>query len=135
MMGEAGHDTFLSAMGSRGGNKVFLGSFVHSKSREKLEYLDDTGVFVDGKGVIVALERDCDRRKAEDEVIPKLGWEKNHVEIVNAKKGLFFFPGFIGMSTPASSNDHSTESSQGLRHPRPRLAVPERRHLRKIHPP
>lgn len=97
-MGEASHDTLLNGMGSRGGNKVLLGSFVHSTSREALEYLHDTGVFVDGDGVIVAIEPDCDRSKAEDEIVPRLGWDKTQVEVVSSKKGQFFFPGFIGAS-------------------------------------
>ena len=71
---------------------------MHSRSRENLEYLHETGVFVNGEGVIVAIESDCDRSRAEDEIVPRLGWDKTQVEVVNSKKGQFFFPGFIGMS-------------------------------------
>ncbi len=36
-------------------NQVFLGTFVHSKTLEQLEYLHDTAVFVDKTGKMVAV--------------------------------------------------------------------------------
>ena len=76
---------------------LFLGSFIHSKSLDVLEYLHDTAVFVDEKGVIVAIERDCDLKKAEETIYPKLGWTRSDVTVRTAKPGQFFFPGFIGI--------------------------------------
>ncbi|KAH6855811.1 hypothetical protein B0I37DRAFT_63357 [Chaetomium sp. MPI-CAGE-AT-0009] len=76
-------------------NKLFLGLFIHSKALNELEYLHDTAVCVDADGTIVAVERDCDELKAKDTVLPRLGWAETDVEIVKAREGQFFFPGFI----------------------------------------
>lgn len=86
-------------MGSEGcSNKLFLGTFVHSKSREELDYLHSTAVFVDSTGIIAAVEQDCDLTRAREHVFPRLGWAGEEVEIVTGKPGQFFFPGFIGMA-------------------------------------
>lgn len=76
---------------------LFLGSFVHSKSLDVLEYLHDAAVLVDEKGVIVAVEKVCDLKKAEETIYPKLGWSSSDITVRTAKPGQFFFPGFIGM--------------------------------------
>ena len=78
-------------------NSLFLGSFIHSKSLDKLEYLHNTAVFVDNKGAIVLIEPECDQKKAEETLIPQLGWIVGEVNITTAKEGQFFFPGFIGL--------------------------------------
>jgi len=78
---------------------LFLGSFIHSKSLDVLEYLHDTAIFVDENGVIVAMEKACDLKKAEETIYPKLGWSSSDVAVKTAKPGQFFFPGFIGMSS------------------------------------
>lgn len=75
-----------------------MGSFIHSKNLDELEYLHDTAVCVDEKGVIVAIEKDCNEKKAEENLFPKLGWSKQDVIIKIAKEHQFFFPGFIGSS-------------------------------------
>lgn len=81
---------------------LFLGSFIHSKSLEELEFSHDTAICVDEKGVIVAIESGFDQNKAEEVLFPKLGWTKGEVAVKVAKPGQFFFPGFIGPSTPCS---------------------------------
>ncbi|TVY40427.1 putative guanine deaminase, partial [Lachnellula occidentalis] len=81
---------------------VFLGSFIHSKRLDELEYLHDTAVFVDEKGVIVAIEKDCDLKNAEETICPKLGWSRSDVTIRTAEPGQFFFPGFIDTHIHAS---------------------------------
>jgi len=78
------------------GKLLFLGSFIHSKSLDELEYLHDAAVCVDGNGVIVAIEKGCDLKKAEETLFPKLGWSAGDVTVKIAKPGQFFFPGFIG---------------------------------------
>ncbi|KAJ4294901.1 hypothetical protein N0V88_005140 [Collariella sp. IMI 366227] len=83
-------------------NKLFLGSFVHSKTLDELDYLHDTAVCVDRTGTIVAVERDCDEPKARDAVFPRLGWGEDDVEVVRAREGQFFFPGFIDTHLHAS---------------------------------
>ncbi|ROT40736.1 guanine deaminase [Sodiomyces alkalinus F11] len=88
--------------GSLNANKLFLGNFVHSKTREELEYLHSAGVFVDTTGVIVAIEPECDLAKAREHVFPRLGWESEHVQVVACKPGQFFFPGFIDTHIHAS---------------------------------
>ena len=77
-------------------NKLFLGLFVHSKVLKELEYLHNTAVCVDKEGKIVAVEKDCDEQKAKATVLPRLGWAEAEVEVVEAREGQFFFPGFIG---------------------------------------
>lgn len=77
-------------------NQLFLGTFVHSKTREALEYLHDAAVCVDTSGTIVAVETGYDLARAEAELLPRLGWEMGHVEVNVARDGQFFFPGFIG---------------------------------------
>jgi guanine deaminase len=76
--------------------KLFLGSFVHSKALDELEYLHNTAVCVDESGTIVAVEEECDEAKAKETVLPRLGWGEADVEVVKAKDSQFFFPGFIG---------------------------------------
>jgi guanine deaminase len=73
-----------------------LGTFIHSKNLDKLEYLHNTAVCVDEKGVIVAIEPECNQAKAEGILFPKLGWSREDVSVKVAKPGQFFFPGFIG---------------------------------------
>jgi guanine deaminase len=75
---------------------LYLGSFIHSKSLDELEYLHDTAVCVDENGVIVAIEKDYDLKKAEETLFPKLHWAIGDVTVKTAKPGQFFFPGFIG---------------------------------------
>jgi guanine deaminase len=77
-------------------HSLFLGSFIHSKSLDELEYLHDTAICVDEHGVIVAVEPGLDLAKAEEVLFSKLGWEKENVTVKVAKAGQFFFPGFIG---------------------------------------
>ncbi|KAL2873154.1 hypothetical protein SGCOL_011713 [Colletotrichum sp. CLE4] len=62
-------------------NKLFLGSFIHSKTKERLEYLHDAAVCVDAAGTIVAVEAECDLKRAEAEVLPRLGWSVGDVEV------------------------------------------------------
>ena len=77
-------------------NQLFLGSFIHSKSLEELEFLHDAAICVDSNGKIVAVEQQCDQRKAEEAVYPKLGWTANEVKVNTCQDGQFYFPGFIG---------------------------------------
>jgi hypothetical protein len=79
------------------GKSLFLGNFVHSKSLDELEFLHETAVCVDDKGVIVAIEKVGDQKKAEETLFPKLGWIVGEVSVRIAKPGQFFFPGFIGL--------------------------------------
>jgi len=82
---------------------LFLGTFIHSKSLDELSYLHKTAVCVDEKGVIVALETNCDQAKAEETLYPQLGWSRGDVTVRTAKHGQFFFPGFIGLCCPLLS--------------------------------
>jgi guanine deaminase len=82
------------------GKSLFLGSFIHSKSLDELEYLHDSAVCVDEHGTIVAVEKGCGLNDAEKKVFPKLGWSAGDVTVKTAKPGQFFFPGFIGSLFP-----------------------------------
>lgn len=78
-------------------NQLFLGTFVHSRTKEELEYLHDTAVCVDAAGTIVAVEAGCGcLARAEEVLFPRLGWTRGEVLAHEAKEGEFFFPGFIG---------------------------------------
>ena len=77
-------------------DKLFVGTFIHSKKLDELEYLHDTAVCVDRSGKIVAVESQCDRRRAEETLYTRLGWHAPDVEVTVAEDGQFFFPGFIG---------------------------------------
>jgi len=76
---------------------LYLGTFIHSKSLEELEFLHNSGIFVSENGKIVAIEPDCDQVKAEEVIFPTLGWSRGEVFVRVAKAGQFFFPGFIGL--------------------------------------
>jgi hypothetical protein len=91
------------------GRSLFLGTFVHSKSLDELEYLKEAAVCVDEKGVIVAIEQDCDQNKAEQSLYPKLGWSHGDVTVQTAKEGGFFFPGFIGEFLRCIPNESSDD--------------------------
>jgi len=80
-------------------NKLFLGSFIHSSALDTLEYLHGAAVFVDGSGKIAAVEPDCDLARAEQELLPKLGWAREQTTVTACDEGQFFFPGFIGTPT------------------------------------
>ncbi|KAL2267023.1 hypothetical protein VTJ83DRAFT_4300 [Remersonia thermophila] len=81
---------------------LYLGTFVHSKSLAELEFLHDGAVFVNESGAIVAIEESCDEAKAKKEIFSRLGWAETDVDIVRAKNGQFFFPGFIDTHIHAS---------------------------------
>lgn len=82
-----------------GQRQLFLGTFIHSKTADALEYLEDTAVAVDATGVIVAVERGCgSEEQAKRQLYPRLGWTAAADEVVvvhAAGPGRFFFPGFI----------------------------------------
>ncbi|KXX77521.1 putative guanine deaminase [Madurella mycetomatis] len=82
-------------------NQLFLGSFVHSKTLGELEYLHNTAVCVDRAGRIVAIEKDCDE-KARAALLSRLEWKDSEVEVVSAREGQFFFPGFVDTHLHAS---------------------------------
>lgn len=83
-------------MAGRVGKSLFLGSFVHSRSLDELEFWHDAAVCVSADGAIVAIERGCDLQKAEEIVFPRLGWPSEEVSVTRAQPGQFFFPGFVG---------------------------------------
>lgn len=82
---------------AKGEKTLYLGSFVHCKSLDKLEFLHDSAICVDEKGVIVAVEQNCDEKIAEENVFPKIGWSNVWVSKRASQPGQFFFPGFIGL--------------------------------------
>ncbi|CAL3968047.1 unnamed protein product [Diplocarpon coronariae] len=83
-------------------NTLFLGSFVHSKSLGELEILHDSAICVDGDGVILAFEQNCDQRTVEETVFPRLGWSVGLVSVRISQPQQFFFPGFVDTHIHAS---------------------------------
>lgn len=88
-------------------NLVLLGTFIHSKTRQELEFLHDAAVGVDQKGTIVAIEQaDGDVKAAQAKLLEALSWSEDEVETQACKPGQFFFPGFIGTSHNQTSHRH-----------------------------
>ncbi|KAG9247413.1 hypothetical protein BJ878DRAFT_492853 [Calycina marina] len=87
-----------------GSRSLFVGTLVHSKSLEELEYLEDIAVFVDENGVIAAIQTKYSKATTEevDAIFQKLGWAREDVVVKTAKNGEFFFPGFIDTHIHAS---------------------------------
>ena len=77
-------------------NQLFLGTFIHSKALDQLEYMHGAAILVDKSGKIAAVEAGCDLARAEAELYPKLGWDAAEVTVTRTVEGQFFFPGFIG---------------------------------------
>lgn len=66
-------------------NQVFIGTFIHSKALDELEYLHNTAVFVEGStGTIVAIERECDHTRTLDETFNRLGWSAAECKIYDS---------------------------------------------------
>ncbi|KAH7136514.1 hypothetical protein EDB81DRAFT_82012 [Dactylonectria macrodidyma] len=83
--------------------KIFLGTFVSSKTRRELQYLHGAAVCVDSDGKIVKVDKDCASVDIiDDPWLAKLGWERTDVDIYVAEPGQFFFPGFVDSHVHAS---------------------------------
>lgn len=70
--------------------RVFFGSFVHSLSKRRIEYLTDTLLAVDEDGLISFVQSSV----SPDEIQPLLhaqGWQD--AEVVVLRKGEFIIPG------------------------------------------
>ncbi len=104
---------------------LFLGSFIHSKSLDELEYFHDSAVCIDENGTIVAVEKEYDFKKAEEILFPKLGWSAEDVTVKIAKPGQFYFPGFIGQLSLSPLR----MSLNKYRYTYSRLSIPERWYL------
>ncbi|KAK0620029.1 hypothetical protein B0T14DRAFT_537630 [Immersiella caudata] len=85
-------------------NKVFFGTFVHSKTLAELEYLHNTAIAVNATGKIVAIEPDhTSLDSALFSLLPKLNWTADSVSATStASPSHFFFPGFIDTHLHAS---------------------------------
>ncbi|KAK0712174.1 hypothetical protein B0T21DRAFT_387182 [Apiosordaria backusii] len=83
-------------------NKLFLGTFIHSKTLGLLEYLHKTAVAVNSLGTVVAISPDTDLTTAQTVLLPQLGWSPDTTDITTAKPNQFFFPGFIDTHLHAS---------------------------------
>ncbi|CAG9939104.1 unnamed protein product [Clonostachys rosea f. rosea IK726] len=80
--------------------QVFLGTFVHSKSRAELEYMHDTAIYVDEHGVIVKVQ--TSGSDTVEETLEDLGWDAASVDRHVSTDGQFFFPGLIDTHVHAS---------------------------------
>uniref|UniRef100_A0A8H7ND61 Amidohydrolase-related domain-containing protein n=1 Tax=Bionectria ochroleuca TaxID=29856 RepID=A0A8H7ND61_BIOOC len=80
--------------------QVFLGTFVHSKSRAELEYMHNTAIYVDEHGVIVKVQ--TSGSDTAEETLEDLGWDAASVDRHVSTDGQFFFPGLIDTHVHAS---------------------------------
>lgn len=126
---------------------LLLGTFVHSKTQQHLEFLHNAAVAVDEQGKIAAIERDvAEASEAQARLLTQLGWDEAEVDVTVAAEGQFFFPGFVGefsfiFQPMALRLRWESKASLGLtnttchRHAHPRAAVCKRRHLWQIKSP
>ncbi len=70
---------------------IYIGSFVHCKKPDALEFLHDTAVIVDLDGRITHVGPAKEALESYPGVPPGAG-----VDIHRIEQGQFFFPGFIG---------------------------------------
>ncbi|KKA31121.1 hypothetical protein TD95_000603 [Thielaviopsis punctulata] len=82
-------------------NKIFAGTFIHSKTREKLEYLHNTAIAVSAEGVIVAICSKDDSQAAVQAVLKETQWPGDTETLILGDKQ-FFFPGLIDTHVHAS---------------------------------
>lgn len=83
-------------------NSVFIGTFIHSRALDELEYLHNTAVFVEGAtGTIVAVERECDLTRTLDETFNSLGWSAAESKIYDT-------------ASPTSSSKNTSSSSSSI---------------------
>lgn len=126
---------------------LLLGTFVHSKTQQDLDFLHKAAIAVDAHGKIAAIERDAhDLSEVKARLLAKLGWDEAEVDVTEAAEGQFFFPGFVGEfeRTPSSSLSLSllllgvylyTDKKNHHRHTHPRFSVCQRRHLWQVKSP
>ncbi|KKO98632.1 hypothetical protein THAR02_09262 [Trichoderma harzianum] len=82
---------------------LLLGTFVHSKTQQDLDFLHKAGIAVDTHGKIAAIERDAhDLSEVKARLLAKLGWDETEVDVTEAAEGHFFFPGFVDTHIHAS---------------------------------
>jgi guanine deaminase len=78
-------------------HQLLLGTFIHSKTPQELEYRHDTAVAVSSQGKIVGIQQAGGNvNEARDTLLKELGWDPSDVDVIACKEGQFFFPGFIG---------------------------------------
>lgn len=124
---------------------LLLGTFVHSKTQQHLEFLHNAAVAVDEQGKIAAIERDvAEASEAQARLLTQLGWDEAEVDVTAAAEGQFFFPGFVGEFLFSSRwalrlrwERHPIRRTDTIRrrHAHPRAAVCKRRHLWQIKSP
>ncbi|KOS21472.1 putative guanine deaminase [Escovopsis weberi] len=82
---------------------VVLGTFVHCRTRQELDFFHNAALGVDADGKIAGFVKDRgDVGAARDELLRTLGWDGDEVQVVQAEEGQFFFPGFIDTHIHAS---------------------------------
>lgn len=75
---------------------VYVGSFVHSKTEQEIETLQNAAIAVDEHGKIQAVTKGETRKAALDSLLQETRWSSQDVDVTQAEEGQFFFPGFIG---------------------------------------
>jgi guanine deaminase len=96
----------------QGRKRVFVGSFVHSLSLRKLEYLRNTLLAVDEQGVIAFIVSDKpasastngEQEQQQDKgiqtqedvqfILSQQGWDISDTQVVWLKRGDFIIPGY-----------------------------------------
>ncbi|KAL7006814.1 hypothetical protein EMMF5_003700 [Cystobasidiomycetes sp. EMM_F5] len=82
----------MSGLPTEPRRRVFVGDFVHSLTKRKLEYLYETAVGVDEFGVIVFIEP-CKQPGSLELILERLHWTE--AEIVELVRGEFIIPGML----------------------------------------
>jgi guanine deaminase len=70
---------------------VYVGTFIHSQTLQKLDICENGAIGVDQHGKITFVERDAGNI---DSITAAHGWEDAH--LIRTSGCQFYFPGFIG---------------------------------------
>lgn len=101
-------------------NQVFIGTFIHSRALDELEYLHNTAVFVEGAtGTIVALERECDLTRTLDETLNRLGWSAAECRIFDTSSTTSSSRKSSENNVAATATQNNSSSSSGSNGPLP----------------
>lgn len=95
-----------------GKKTVYYGTFIHSLSLSNLDISPSGAIGVDESGRIAFIERNA---SALQEILTKYPeWAEDGGRVVRAKKGGFFFPGFVGECKISSHWGRSMETQADL---------------------
>ena len=76
-------------------NVVYMGTFIHCLSLDKLEVLENAAIGVNDRGLIIFVEKNVEDAGLE-QVMKHHPWREWDVVKGDRESTTFFFPGFVG---------------------------------------